>query len=213
MCGAGLRLNAAKEAKVKPERTMSKGRYIAKSSLLSAIAAVLMFVATPLPILPAFLKLDFSEIPALLAAFSLGPSAGIYVCLVKNLLHLPSTQTAGVGELANFLIGCSLTIPAGVLYRQEKTRQSAVFALIAGGISMTVVASLLNYWLLIPLYLIVLGIPQEAIIAMGHAANTRIVDLPTFIAFGVVPFNLIKATLLSFAMVIVYKRLSPILHK
>ena len=198
---------------MKHNDTMSKGRYIAKSSLLSAIAAVLMYVATPLPFLPTFLKLDFSELPALLAAFSLGPAAGVYVSLVKNLLHLPSTQTAGVGELANFLIGCSLTVPAGVLYRPKKTRQSAVAALIAGGLGMTVVASLLNYWVLIPLYLIFLGIPQEAVIAMGHAANTRIVDLTTFVAYGVVPFNLIKATLLSVAMLIVYKRLSPILHK
>jgi riboflavin transporter FmnP len=172
-----------------------------------------MFVETPLPLLPSFLKLDFSEIPALLAAFSLGPVASIYVGLVKNLLHVPSTQTAGVGEMANFLIGCAFSVPAGLIYDKKKTRQSAAVALLAGGFTMTITAALLNYWLLIPLYLVVLGIPQEAIIAMGHSANRQIINLPTFIAYGIVPFNLIKAMMLSITTLVIYKRVSPILHK
>ncbi|KYZ74991.1 hypothetical protein AXX12_15540 [Anaerosporomusa subterranea] len=198
---------------MKRNSVQNKGRYIAKISLLSAIAAVVMFIETPLPLLPSFLKLDFSEIPALVAAFSLGPVAAIYVGLVKNLLHLPSTQTAGVGEMANFLIGCAFTVPAGLIYDKEKTRQSAAVALLVGGLVMTLIASMLNYWVLIPLYLLVLGIPHEAILAMGHAANPRIVDLPTFVAYGIVPFNLVKATVLSIATMVIYKRVSPILNK
>lgn len=191
----------------------SNVRYLAKISLLAAIAAIIMFIETPLPFLPAFLKLDFSELPALLAAFSLGPAASVYVGLIKNLLHLPSTQTGGVGEMANFLIGCAFTVPAGWIYAQNKTRQNAAAALLAGGLAMTLAASLLNYWLLIPLYLLVLGIPHTAIIALGHAANPQIIDLPTFVAYGIIPFNLIKAAMLSGVVLLVYKRVSPLLHK
>lgn len=192
---------------------MGNTGYLAKVSLLAAIAAVIMFIETPLPLFPAFLKLDFSELPALIAAFSLGPAASVYVGLIKNLLHLPSTQTGGVGEAANFLVGCAFTVPAGWIYSRNKTRQNAAAALLAGGLTMTLAASLLNYWLLIPLYLLVLGIPDTAIVAMGHAANSHIIDLPTFVAYGIVPFNLIKASVLSGAVLLIYKRVSPLLHK
>ncbi|MDU4960514.1 MAG: ECF transporter S component [Sporomusaceae bacterium] len=192
---------------------MGNTGYLAKVSLLAAIAAVIMFIETPLPLFPAFLKLDFSELPALIAAFSLGPAASVYVGLIKNLLHLPSTQTGGVGEAANFLVGCAFAVPAGWIYGRNKTRQNAATALLAGGLTMTLAASLLNYWLLIPLYLLVLGIPDTAIVAMGHAANSHIIDLPTFVAYGIVPFNLIKASVLSGAVLLIYKRVLPLLHK
>lgn len=187
--------------------------YIAKISLLSAIAAVMLLIETPLPFMPAFLKLDLSEIPALLGAFSLGPLAAVYICLIKNMLHVSSSQTGGVGELANFLIGSAFVIPAGLLYKRMKSRRGALIGLTAGIVFMTIVASLLNYWVLIPLYLIILGIPQEAIIAMGHSANSLIVDLPTFIAYGIVPFNLVKGILLALITMVIYKRVSAILHR
>lgn len=194
-------------------KVTGKSAYIAKISLLAAISVLLMFVETPLPLFPPFLKLDVSEIPALLAAFSMGPLAAVYVCLVKNALHLPYSQTAGVGELANFLVGAAFVVPAGIVYAKNKTQRFALFGLLAGGLSMTAAAAVLNYWVLIPLYLKVLGIPQTKIIAWGHSANARIIDLPTFIAFGIVPFNIIKSILLSFAALIVYKRVSPVLHR
>lgn len=171
-----------------------------------------MLFETPLPLLPWFLKLDFSEIPALLGAFALGPMVGVYISLIKNLLHLPYSQTAGIGEAANFLVGIAFIIPAGSLYKSNKTKQGAILGLATGILCMTLTATALNYWVLIPLYLAVLHIPQDVIVAMGQAANSRIVDLPTFVAFGVAPFNLIKGGILSAVTLLIYKRVSPILH-
>ena len=90
-------------------------RNIAVTAMLSALATVLMFVSFGLPILPSYLKLDFSEMPALLASFALGPVYGAVVCLVKNLINLSATTTGGIGELCNFLIGVLFVVPAGRL--------------------------------------------------------------------------------------------------
>ena len=87
-------------------------RNIAICAMLSAVASVLMFISFSVPLMPSFIKLDLSELPALLAAFTLGPVEGIVVCLVKNLVNLFFTTTAGVGELCNFLMGAAMTIPA-----------------------------------------------------------------------------------------------------
>lgn len=186
--------------------------YMTRVAILASAATILMLMELPIIFMPPFLKLDFSDIPAIIGAFALGPLAGCLIVMLKNILHVSSTQTAGIGEMANFLVGTGFVVPAAIIYRQKKNRAGAVLALIAGTFSMTLVAAAVNYWVLIPLYQSALHLPLEAIISMGRAANPLIVDLKTFIVFAIVPFNLVKGVIISLITLLVYKKLSPILH-
>lgn len=184
-----------------------------KISIMAALSFLIMLIEFPLPFMPPFLQLDFSEIPALLIAFSMGPLGGVMVELIKNLLHLMKTQTAGIGELANFLVGIFLVVPAGLIYQCNKSKKGAYLALFCGIVSMTIFASVFNYLVLLPLYAKVLGFSTEAIVAMGGQVNSMIVDIKTLIAFGIAPFNFIKGIIISLLVIMIYKRVSPILHK
>lgn len=184
-----------------------------KIAIMAALSFLIMLIEFPLPFMPPFLKLDFSEIPALLIAFSMGPLGAVMVELIKNLLHLLKTSSAGIGELANFAVGVFLVVPVGLVYKWNKSKKGAYIALAAGVISMTIFASIFNYLVLLPLYATVLGFPTEAIVAMGGEINGLIVDIRTLIAFGIAPFNFIKGVIIAFVVAVIYKRLSPILHK
>ncbi|WP_371364223.1 Riboflavin transporter RibU [Sporomusa rhizae] len=190
----------------------TKMTYITRIAVLAGAAAILMVMELPIVFMPVFLKLDFSEIPAVIGAFALGPMAGCLIVLVKNLIHLSSTQTAGVGEMANFLVGSLFVIPAAWIYKCKKNKTGAVLALLSGTVCMTLTAAVLNYWVLLPLYQAALNFPPEALINMGRAANPHVVDLKTFVVFAIVPFNLFKGIVVSVITLVVYKKISPILH-
>ena len=181
-------------------------RAMTMTGMLAAVASVLMFVEFPLPIFPSFVKLDFSDLPALIAAFALGPIAGFAVELVKNLVHLTQTQTGGIGELANFLVGCALVVPAGYIYQTRKTRKSALLGMGVGAITMAAVGALANYFILIPFFTAFM--PLDAIISMCAAIIPTIDSLETMILLSIVPFNLLKAAVVSGVTYLVYKRLS-----
>ncbi|MBR2131053.1 MAG: ECF transporter S component, partial [Oscillospiraceae bacterium] len=118
------------------------------TAMLGAIATILMFLDFPIPFLiPPFIKMDFSELPALLAAFSLGPVSGMAVCLIKNAVNLLHTTTGGVGELCNFLLGCCFVVPAGLLYRYRKSRKYALAGAIAGAAAMALLSIPINYFI------------------------------------------------------------------
>lgn len=187
-------------------------RYLTKISVLSAIAVLLMFLETPIFFMPAFLKLDLSEIPALLGAFAMGPLAGVFIELIKNIIHLTNSQTLGIGELANFLVGISYVGPAGFIYNYNKTKLGALKALFISTLSMVFTASILNYFFLLPLYQTALHFPLDAMIAIGQATNPLIIDIKSLITFGIAPFNLIKGIILSFLTLIIYKKISYLLH-
>lgn len=191
----------------------SKTNTLVKVALLSAVATLIMFVEFVVPLMPVFLKIDLSEIPVLLGTFALGPVAGIVIELIKNLIHLPMSSTAGIGEIANFLVGVAFVVPAGAAYQWKKNRMGAFIGLAVGTICMTAVAAVLNYYMLIPLYQTVLHMPLDAIIGMGTKGNKAIIDLKTLIVLGIIPFNLIKAVIVSFVTLLIYKKLSPILHR
>ncbi|WP_312337720.1 ECF transporter S component [Anaerospora hongkongensis] len=186
--------------------------YMTRTAVLAGAAVILMLMDFPIVFMPGFLKMDLSEIPAIIGAFSMGPLAGLWVMLLKNLLHLTNSQTAGIGELANFLVGSAFVLTAGFIYRRYKSRQGAITALLAGTIAMTVAAAALNYWVLIPLYQAVLNFPGEAVVNMGHAVNPFIINLKTFILFAIIPFNVLKGLLVSLITILIYKKLSHLLH-
>ncbi|MCL2461392.1 MAG: ECF transporter S component [Defluviitaleaceae bacterium] len=177
--------------------------------MLAAISSVLMFLEFPMPLFPSFLKLDFSDLPALIGAFSMGPVAGLAIEMVKNLIHLTRTQSNGIGELANFLVGIALVMPAGLIYRHKKTRSGAVYGMIAGAVAMALVAALANYFILIPFYTTFM--PLDAIIAMCAAIIPAIDSLGKVILLSIVPFNLFKAVVVCLVTFLVYKRLSRLM--
>lgn len=188
--------------------------WIAKAGILSAAAIALMYFEFALPLFPAFLKFDFADIPALLAAFSMGPWAGIAVQFVRNLVHLPATNTMMVGELANFVMGSFFVGVAGLFYRRMKTRKGALLAMAAGTVSLTVSGALINYFFTIPFYIAVMGFSMDAIIGMTKTAgNTLVKDLPSLILWVFVPFNILKGTVVSVLVGLIYKKLSPLLHR
>ncbi len=195
-------------------KTRFSTKTIAKIGVLGAIAAIIHIFDFALPFAPNFYKLDFSEIPVLLGAFSLGPVAGVVIELVKVLLKLilKGTTTAIVGDFGNFLVGCALILPAAIIYTKNKSFKSAIIGLIVGTISLAIVGALMNYFILIPFYAST-GFPLDKIIGMGNAVNKNIVSLWTLVLYAVVPFNIVKGTLVSIITMLVYKRLSPLLHR
>lgn len=190
-------------------RKMSIG-VMTKVSILSVIAFVIMFIETPVFVFPGFLKLDLSDVPALVAGFAMGPVAGILVELLKNLMHLLRTSTGGVGEIANFVIGSAFVVPAAIIYYKNKTKKNAVIGLIIGTIVMAIVGSFANYFVLIPFYQNFM--PIDAIIAMSAKANSAIVDMKTLILYGILPFNIFKGIIVSLFTLGIYKKISGILQ-
>lgn len=184
-----------------------------KIAILGVIAFVFMLLDFPLWFTPPFLKFDISDLPSLIGAFALGPMAGVLIQLIKNLLKilLAGTNTAAVGELANFIVGSVFAYTAGLIYYKEKTFKNAIKGLITGVIAMTVAISIANYYVMIPFYSKAYGLPLEKIIAMSTAVNKYIVDLKSLIIFGVVPFNLLKGLVTSILTILLYKRISPII--
>ncbi len=185
---------------------------LVKISVLGVLSYILMFIHFPLPIFPGFLKIDVAEVPAIIGGFALGPIPGMLIVLIKNILHfLIQTSTGGVGELSNFIIGTSYVIPAALVYHHKKDRFHAILGVVAGIISMTAVGTISNTHLIIPFYSKIM--PIEAIIKMGTVVNSRIVDIPTLVLYGITPFNLFKSSLLSLVTILIYKKVSPILKR
>lgn len=188
-------------------------RNLAQIGMLSAVAVVLMLFEIPLPFAPSFYEIDFSEVPVLIGCFAMGPMAGITIEFVKILLNLflNGTITAGVGELGNFLIGCSLCIPASVIYRKVHSRRGALFGMIVGTLCMTGIGCIVNAYLLLPTYVKAMGLPMESIVGMGTAVNPKIQDLQTLVLYAVAPFNLLKGILVSIIVLLIYKKIRPLL--
>jgi len=188
-------------------------KMIAQIGMLGAIAVVLMLFEIPLPFAPSFYEIDFSEVPVLIGCFSMGPMAGVLIELIKIILNLciNGSVTAGVGELANFVIGCALVLPAAFIYKRKKTKKGAVIGLVTGTLFMTISGCFINAYVMLPTYAKAFGMPIEALVEMGSAVNASITDLFTFVMFAVVPFNLLKGVLVSIIVLLIYKKISPIL--
>ena len=195
------------------ERNRNKIRTMAQIGMLSAIATVLMLFEMPLPFAPSFYEIDFSEVPILIGSFAMGPLAGAAIEFIKILLNfaINGTLTAGVGEIANFLIGCSLVVPAAMIYCKKHTRNGALLGMVTGTVFMTIVGCFMNAYILLPAYAKAFGMPLNALVGMGTAVNKHITDIKTFVILAVGPFNLLKGTLVSLIVFLVYKKISPIL--
>ncbi|HHT56599.1 ECF transporter S component [Herbinix luporum] len=178
-------------------------------TMLGTISVILMKLAIPVWFAPPWYELDLSEVPVLIGAFTLGPIGGIIIEMIKILLNLviDFTITAGVGETANFLMGCSLVVPAAIIYHRNKTLKSAIKGLIVGTFSMVIIAGLLNAFVLLPTYAYFFKMPVDSLIETGSKINPAIKNMSTMIFYAVTPFNLLKGSLVSIVTLLIYKRI------
>lgn len=214
-----------------PAKSRVSIRKLSVAAMLSAVAFVLMFLEFPIPaLIPPFIKMDFSDLPALLGSFALGPVYGVVIELVKNLLHIliKGTTSAGVGELFNFLCGGVFAFVAGMIYqirkpkadagltRQEirrKGRAAAILSCLLGALAMALISVPLNYFVVYPAYVVCYGMPMDAIVGMYHEILPSAGSLFSCLVIFNLPFTFIKGMLDALLCFLIYKPLSPLLHK
>lgn len=184
-------------------------RTMASVAMLAAVSFVLMLFDFSVPFMPGFIKMDFSELPALIGSFALGPVAGVMVCFVKNLLHLFVTSTGGVGELSNFVLGAVFVSVAGVIYKKNKTRKGAFIGALAGALSMAVISVFSNYYIVYPVYTAFM--PMEGMIAAYNAIYSGINNLWQALIIFNMPFTFVKGMAVTAVSFLIYKKIAPIL--
>lgn len=188
-------------------------RNITVTAIMGAIGFILMLLEFPLSfIIPTFIKFDFSELPALITAFALGPWWAVIVCFIKNALHLFVGTTAGVGELSNFVLGTVFVYTAGLIYKKNKTRKGALSGAVIGAVLMAVISVATNYLFVYPIYAKML-IPMEAIVGMYSALLPSVDGLLEALLIFNLPFNLVKGLIDAAVCFIIYKKISPVLKQ
>ena len=188
---------------------------LVKISILSAIGYILMFISVPLPMLfPEFLKVDISDLPALLGGIALGPMAGVTIAFFKNLLQFITgmSTTGGVGEFANFLIGGSFVFTVSYIYSRKRDVAGVIIGLISGIIVMTIVGCIANYFIILPFYSKI-GWSIDAVVAMGSAINPAINNKLSFVIWIIAPFNILKSGIVSLLTLPMYKKTEKIFNR
>ncbi len=187
-------------------------RQIAVTGMLGAVSIVLQFFEFTVPFVPAFIKLDLSDLPALLGAFSLGPLYGVAICFIKNIFHMATSNSALVGELCNFMLGAAFVLPAGLIYKSKKTKKRAIIGAIVGAICMAVFSFPSNLFITYPMYIRLYGMSEEVILSMYQAIVPSMKTLPQCLLVFNAPFTFFKAMISVVITLLIYKPLSPILH-
>ena len=185
-------------------------RKIAMTAVMAAVATVLMFISIKLPFMPSFISLDFSELPALIASFTLGPLSGVAVCFVKNLVNLTQSMTGGVGELSNFIIGSAFVLPAGLIYKKHRNLAGAAIGSVLGALFMAVLGLFSNYFIVYPIYTNLM--PMEAIMGMYQAINPSVENLWQALIVFNLPFTFCKGLISAVVTLLVYKKLEPVIN-
>ena len=184
-------------------------RMLTMTAVLSAIAFVLAFFEFPVPLSPSFARMDLSDLPALIGAFAYGPVSGVLIELVKNALQLLTSSTGGIGELANFIMGSSFVVAAGLIYKHHKTKKTAILACLIASVIMGVVATVVNYFILLPVFEAFM--PLDQLIASFGEFMPFIKTKLDVVLFNAFPFNLLKGIGISIVTMLLYKRLTSIL--
>ena len=197
------------------QRTPSTKRlpiqYMTRIAILAALAAILFFFPE-IPIFPPIYKLDFSNLPALLGAFSMGPVPGVLIVLIKSLTGMLHSSSAFVGELADFIMGAAWILPAAIIYRLNRTRRGAVLGMLAGTLIMVAVAVIVNWKIMIPFYMGAYHMSMEQVVGLIQGALPMVDSEWKLLMFANAPFNLLKGVVLSVLTFLMYKRMSPLLR-
>lgn len=188
---------------------ISSIRTLTVTAMLSAVAYILAFAEFPVPLSPSFARMDLSDFPALIGAFAYGPLVGLMIELVKNALQLLSTSTAGVGELANFAMGASYVLTAGLIYRRNKSKRTAWCACFVASVAMGIMAAIMNYFVLLPMF--EQFMPLEQVIAAFGALLPFIQTKLDVVLYNAFPFNLLKGLVIGLFTMMIYKKLTPVL--
>ena len=200
------------QTQVQPRKRFTTN-YMVKIAILGALARIIMFFEFPLPIFPAFLKMDFSDLIVLIGALAMGPVAGILIEFVKCFIHLFGSTTGGVGSLATLIVGSAYAGVTGWYYQKHKNKKGAITGMLLGTAAMIVAGAAVNYWITIPLYGLVMGWSTEMIVGMGSKITPLIHDKFTLILFAFCPFNLMKGAVITVIALPLYKKVSPLLKK
>lgn len=188
----------------------NRTRRMVMTAILSALSSVLMFFNFNVPLMPSFIKLDLSELPALIASFAMGPVNGAIVCLIKNLVNLFFSTTGGVGELSNFLLGVFFVVPAGIIYKLRPKFSFAIIGSVVGALLMAVLSVFSNYFVVYPIYTAFM--PMEAIIGMYQAINPSVNNLLECLLMFNMPFVFIKGMISAVITISVYKKITPLIN-
>lgn len=186
-------------------------RKLTSVAMLAAVSTVLMFFSFNVPLMPAFIKLDLSELPALIASFTFGPLAGVTVCLVKNIINVFFTTTGGIGEISNFLLGAMFVAPAGFIYQKLRTKKGAIIASLVGAAIMALLSVLTNYFIVYPVYSNIMA-PMDAILGAYKAINPNVETLMDALVWFNMPFTFIKGMISVVITMLIYKPLAPVLR-
>lgn len=181
---------------------------LTRCGVLAAMSVILYYIEIPVI---AFYKLDISALPALLAGFAMGPIHGFAIIVIKNLIHLMGSSTAGVGEMADILMSGTLVLVASVIYKNNRTRKGALISMVCAVIAMIIVAVMVNYFILIPAYETMFHMDANAIIA--YVGLSTVDSLVKLVLLVTAPFNLLKGCVISVITFLLYKRISPLLHQ
>jgi len=184
-------------------------RKLTMTAMLAAVSTVLMFFSFSVPLMPSYIKLDFSELPALIAAFSMGPVSGVTVCFIKNLINLTNTSTGGVGELCNFLLGAFFVLPAGIIFKKKGTMISAILGALLGAVIMAIASMFINYFIIYPIYTAFM--PMDAIIGTYQAILPSVKNLWQALLIFNMPFTFIKGLCSVIITLLIYRKISPII--
>ena len=184
-------------------------QYMTRIAILGALSAILFVIEIPVI---AFYKLDFSTLPALLGAFSMGPLPGLAILLIKDLIGMLHSSSMYVGELADFIMGAAFILPASLIYRKHKTRKTALVGMTVGTLCMIAVSVLVNWKMMIPFYMTAFHMDMDAVIGMAQKALPFVDTEWKVLLYVTAPFNLLKGFVLSLLTFVLYKRLSPLLH-
>ena len=203
-------MNQPKKVETHSEKRVNHTRRMVMTAILSALSSVLMFFSFNVPLMPSFIKMDLSELPALIASLSMGPVYGAIVCLVKNIVNVFSTTTGGVGELSNFILGVLFVVPAGVIYRMRSRLSGAIIGSVTGAACMAFLSVFTNYYVVYPIYTAFM--PMDAIIGMYKAINPRVENLWQCLIIFNMPFTFIKGMVSAVITIAVYKKLTPLIN-
>lgn len=189
-----------------------RSNFIAVTAMLSAISFILQFMEIPIPLMPAFVKLDLSDLPALIGSFAMGPLSGVIICLIKNVIHITMSSSGGIGELANFIMSAAFVLPAGIIYKYRKTKKSAVIASLTGAVTMAVLSVPINYFIVYPVYIkLFFDGHVDICVSLYQAILPSVSSLIECLLVFNMPFTFFKAMVSVIITILIYKKISPIL--